>query len=182
MFLDTNTNCLMKGCNYKYDYLNHILQTCNYNYNSIIHRHNYINKLIIQFLNKHNYITILEPYIRTTNGLRKPDILTYKINSDSAYIIDTQISTDTIDIDANYTQKTSYYNTPDISAYAKCVTNRTKIVFISSCRNWRGVSSTLSVNDFLTIGLTKKEIEILRIDSIIIFIIKIIKASLTSIY
>ena len=88
----------------------------------------------------------------------------------------------TLDIDANYIQKTSYYNTPDISAYAKRVTNRTKFVFNSSCRNWRGVPSTLSANDLLAIGLTKKEIEILRIDPIIIFIIKIIKASLTSIY
>ena len=163
MFPDTNTNCLMKGCNYKYDHLNHIMQTCNYNYNSRIHRHNYINKLLIQYLNKHNYITILEPYIRTTNGLRKPDILTYKINSDTAYIIDTQISTDTIDINANYIQKTSYYNTPDITDYAKRVTNRTKVVFSSSCWNWRGVPSTLSANDLLAIGLTKKEIEMLSI-------------------
>ena len=30
MFADTNTNCLMKGCNYKYNHLNHIMQTCNY--------------------------------------------------------------------------------------------------------------------------------------------------------
>ena len=111
------------------------MQTFIYNYNSRIHRHNYINKLIIHYLNKHNSITIPEPYIRTTNGLRKPDILTYKINSDSAYIIDTQKSTDTIDIDTNYIRKTSYYNTPDISAYAKRVTNRTKVVFSSSCWN-----------------------------------------------
>ena len=123
--------------------------------NLIIHS-NYINKLLIQYLNKHNSITILEPYIRTTNGLRKPDILTYKINTDTAYIIDTQISTDPIDIDANYVQKTSYYNTPDITAYAKRVTNRTKVVFSSSCWNWRSVPSTLSANDLLTIGLTKK--------------------------
>ena len=82
----------------------------------------------------------------------------------------------TLDIDADYIQKTSYYNTPDISAYAKRVTNRTKVVFSSSCKNWRGVPSTLSANDLLAIGLTKKEIEILRIDPIIIFIIKIIKA------
>ena len=88
----------------------------------------------------------------------------------------------TLDIDADYIQKTSYYNTPDISAYAKRVTNRTKVVFSSSCKNWRGVPSTHSANDLLAIGLTKKEIEILRIDPIIIFIIKIIKASLTSIY
>ena len=88
MFTYTNTNCLMKGFNYKYDYINHIMdQTCNYNYNRRIHRHNYMNNLLIQYLNKHKYITILEPYIRRTNGLRKPDILTYKINSDTAYII-----------------------------------------------------------------------------------------------
>ena len=132
------------------------MQTCNYNYNSRTHRHNYINNLLIQYLNKHNYITILESYIRTTNVLRKPDILTYKINSDTANIIDTQISTDTIDIDANYIHKTSYYKTPDITAYAKRVTNRTKVVFSSSCWKLRFVPSTLSANDLLAIGLTKK--------------------------
>ena len=114
-------------------------------------------------MNKHNYIAILEPYICTTTGLRKPDIITYKINSDTAYIIDIQISTDTIDIDANYIQKKSYYNTPDITAYAKRVTNRTKVVFSSSWWNWRGVTSTLSANDLLAIGLTKKDIEMLSI-------------------
>ena len=119
MFPDTNTKCIMRGCRYAYDNLNHILQTCNYNYNSRIHRHNYLNNLLIQQLNKHKYITIIEPYIRTTNGLRKPDILTYKVDSDTAYIIDTQISTDTTDTNNNYKQKTDYKNTPDIIIYAK---------------------------------------------------------------
>ena len=114
-------------------------------------------------MNKHNSILILEPYIRTTNALRKSDILTYKINADTTYIIDTHVSTDTIDIGANYIQKTSYYNTPDITNYAKRVTNRTKVVFSSSYWNRRGVLSTLSANDLLAIGLTKKEIEMLRI-------------------
>ena len=132
-------------------------------------------------MNKHNYITIPEPYIRTTNGLRKPDILTYKINSDSAYIIDTQISTDTRHWCKLHTENI-LLQYPRYKCLCKRVTNRTKVVFSSSCRNWRGVSSTLSANDLLAIGLTKKEIEILRIDPIIIFIIKIIKASLTSIY
>ena len=82
------------------------MQTCNYNYRNRINRYNNLNNLLIQYLNKHNYITILEPYICKTNGLRKPDILTYKINSDTAYIIHTQISTYAIDIGANYIQKT----------------------------------------------------------------------------
>ena len=114
-------------------------------------------------MNKYNYIKILEPYIRSTNGLRKPDILTYKINSETAYIIGIQISTETIDIDANYIQKTSYYNTPDLTDYAKHVTNWTKIVFSSLFWNWQGVRSILSANDLLAIGLTKKEIEMMSI-------------------
>ena len=28
MFPSLNTNCLRRGCNYKYDCLNHIMQTC----------------------------------------------------------------------------------------------------------------------------------------------------------
>ena len=77
------------------------MKTCNYNYNNRINRYNKLNNLLIQYLNKHNYITILEPYICKTNGLRKPDILTYKINSGTEFIIDTQISSETTDIDAN---------------------------------------------------------------------------------
>ena len=56
-------------------------------------------------MKKHNYITILEPYICTTNGLRKPDILTYKIISDTVSIIDIHVFL-------------SYYNTPDITDYS----------------------------------------------------------------
>ena len=90
MFPNVNTKCVMRGCNYKYDCLNHIMQTCNYNYNNRIHRHNYVNNLLILLLNKHHYITILEPYLETRNGLCKPDIITYK--NDTAYILDTKIS------------------------------------------------------------------------------------------
>ena len=60
MFPNTNTTCLMRGCNYNYDCLNYIMQTCSYNYNNRIHRHNYVNSLLMPILNKHNYVTILE--------------------------------------------------------------------------------------------------------------------------
>ena len=62
MFPNTNTKCLMRGCNYKYDCLNHIMQTCNYNYNNRIHRYNYVNNLLIQLLNKQHYITTRTTY------------------------------------------------------------------------------------------------------------------------
>ena len=57
----------------------------------------------MSILNKHNYITILEPHIQTRNGLRKLDLIIYK--NDTAYIIDTQISIDTINTDINYTKR-----------------------------------------------------------------------------
>ena len=65
MFTSINTNCLRRGCNYRYDRLNHIIQTCRFNYNNIIHRHNYVNDLLITLLNKYKFTTILEPHIRT---------------------------------------------------------------------------------------------------------------------
>ena len=99
MFQNINTKCLMRGCNYKYNCLNHIMQTCYYNYNNRIHRHNYVKNLLILLLNKQNYITILEPHIQIHNGLRKPDIITYK--NATAYIIETQISISTIDTETN---------------------------------------------------------------------------------
>ena len=37
MFPNTNTKCLMRGCNYNFDCLNHIMQKCIYNYNNRIH-------------------------------------------------------------------------------------------------------------------------------------------------
>ena len=161
MFPNTNAKCLMRGCNYNYDCLNHIMQTCSYNYNNRIHRHNYVNSLLMSILNKHNYITILEPHIQTRNGLRKPDLIIYK--NDTAYIIDTQISIDTINTDINYTKKTNYYNTTDIIAYAKQITGANRIVFSASCWNWRGIPSALTTQDLLNLGLNKRDIELLSI-------------------
>ena len=40
----------------------------------------------MSILNKHNYITILEPHTQTRNGLRKPDLISFK--NDTTYIID----------------------------------------------------------------------------------------------
>ena len=48
--------------------------------------------------------------------------MTYKVDSDTAYIINTQISTDTTDTNNNYKQKTDYLSTPDIIIYAKQMT------------------------------------------------------------
>ena len=76
-----------------------------------------MNNLLIQQLNKHKYITIIEPYIRTTNSLRKPDILTYKVNSDTVYIIDTQKSIDTTYI-VTITTHSDYYK-PHTSTFIR---------------------------------------------------------------
>ena len=65
------------------------MQTCKFNYNNIIYRHNYVNNMLMTLLNKHKYRTITEPNIRTTEGLRKPDLQVYR--NDTFYIIDTQI-------------------------------------------------------------------------------------------
>ena len=119
------------------------------------------NSLLMSILNKHNYITILEPHIQTRNGLRKPDLIIYK--NDTAYIIDTQISIDTINTNINYTKKINYYNTTAIIAYAKQITGANRIVFSASCCNWRGIPSALTTQDLIKLGLNKRNIELLSI-------------------
>ena len=161
MFPSLNTNCLRRGCNYKYDCLNHIMQTCRFNYNNIIHRHNYVNALLITLLNKYTFTTILEPHIRTQLGLRKHDLLAYR--NDIVYIIDTQISTDTIDTDTNYRHKTDYYNKPEILSYAKQLTGAKQAKLSASCWNWRGIPSSLTSKDLYSLGLRKHDITLLSI-------------------
>ena len=101
------------------------MQTCRFNYNNIIYSNNYVNDLLINLLNKYKFTTILEPYIRTQLGLRKPDLLTYR--NDIVYIIDTHISNDTIYTDTNYRHKTDYYNKPAILSYAKQLTGESRL-------------------------------------------------------
>ena len=116
------------------------MQTCRFNYNNIFHRYNYVNDLLITLLNKYKFTTILTPHIRTQLGLRKPDLLAYR--NDIVYIIDTQISTDTIDTDTNYRHKTDYYNKPEIlsySVYAKQLTVAKQVKLSAACWNWRGI-------------------------------------------
>ena len=121
------------------------MQTYRFNYNNIIHRHNSVDDLLINLLNKYKFKTILEPHIRTQLGIRKPDLLAYR--NDIVYIIDTQISTDTIDTDTNYGNKTDYYNKPEILSYAKQLTGENQAKLSASCWNWRGIPSSLTSKD-----------------------------------
>ena len=58
-------------------------------------------------------------YVNLIQDYMKPDILTYKPSYDTAYIIDTQISTDNNNTNIHYLHKTNYYNNLDIIAYAR---------------------------------------------------------------
>ena len=71
-----------------------------------------------------------------------PALIIYINNT--AYIIDTQISIETINTDINYTIKTNYYNTTDIIAYDKKITGANRILFSGSCWNWCGIPSALT--------------------------------------
>ena len=112
MFPSINMNFSKRECNYRYDCLNHIMETCRFNYNNFIHMHNYVNDLSITLLNKYKFKTILEAHIRTQLGLRKPDLLAYR--NGIVYIIDTQISIDTMDTNIKYRQKAEYFKEPEI--------------------------------------------------------------------
>ena len=129
-----------------------------------------INDLLITLLNKYTFKTILEPHIRTKLGLRKPHLLVYR--NYIVYIIDTQISTNTIYTDTNYRHKNDYYNKPEILSYAKQLTDAKQAKLSASCWNGHGITSSLMSKDLYLLGLRKNDITL--------FIIRVMTGSINS--
>ena len=117
--------------------------------------------MLMTLLNKHKYRTITEPNIRTTEGLRKPDLQVYR--NDTVYIIYTQITTDNTNTDNNYKTKTDCYNKTEIIHYAKQLTCAKQAKVSASCLNWRGIPSSLTTKDLIALGLSKRDISLLSI-------------------
>ena len=90
--------------------------------------------------------------------------------NDIVYIIDTHISTDTIDTDIKYRQKTEYYNKPEILSYAKQLTGAKHTNLIASCWNWRSSPSYLKYIYLYSLGLRKHDITLLSIRVMIVYI------------
>ena len=136
----------------------HIIQNCPRTHGGRIHRHNAVAHILAENLNRLGYVTEEEPPLRTTVGLRKPDILAVK--GSKVTLIDAQIVSGATALDDAHNRKSSYYR--DVPSIRDAVAEhlgveqvRDENFRVTSCTiSWRGVWSHKSSKDLRKLGLT----------------------------
>jgi hypothetical protein len=123
------------GCNDP-ESLSHILQRCYKTSGLRILRHNNIVKLVAEKLKEKQWEVSIEPQIRTSFGLRKPDLVLHKNNL--AVILDVQIVSDSKELKESHELKVSHYNVQEIVGWVKGNTGADNVLVSSITVNWRG--------------------------------------------
>lgn len=99
---------------------------------------------------------IVEPHLKTAEGLRKPDLVT--VRGKKAITIDVQIIGDTRNPFLAHEEKISYYrHNPEVSRGVMCLTSCKEVQFSTLTINWRGVWSGGSVKELLDLGVIKRK-------------------------
>jgi hypothetical protein len=90
----------------------HIIQTCQRTHEARINRHNAVVKLVAKELRRLGYEVTVEPYIRTSIGVMRPDIVAKK--DGVIYVIDPTITTNASNPDDAHRKKVAKYNNPEL--------------------------------------------------------------------
>lgn len=154
-----------KGCR-RVESLGHILQTCPVLAPERTSRHDRVLDLAVNILKKKPGNEVQkEPSIRTTAGLRRPDIIVY--NGQRSTVMDVQITSDSTNstLAAAHELKTNYYNNEEISRHTRDATGHPPS-YSSITISWRGVMAQASYNTLKTWGLTNEELTLLFVRSL----------------
>lgn len=142
------------GCNVP-ETTNHIVQQCFRTHNSRIARHNSVATYISRNLSNAGYKTTEENQLRATAGILKPDIIAIK--GDTALVLDAQIITDSVDLDAADSTKTNKYaNEPVFNVIRQSHSAIKNIRVLGITMNWRGVWSQRSATGLIGSKVIRK--------------------------
>ncbi|MPC84947.1 Retrovirus-related Pol polyprotein from type-2 retrotransposable element R2DM [Portunus trituberculatus] len=153
------------GCG-RVDSLGHILQSCPKLAPERTARHNQVLQLLVKQLTKKNYTILKEPSIRTTAGVRKPDVVVF--DRHQSVVLDVQIVSDNSIRDAlvhAHGLKKSYYDVGEIRSWVREKTGLNPI-FTTLTINWRGIMATPSYMALKSLGLTKADLRLLTVRSL----------------
>ncbi|MPC38975.1 Retrovirus-related Pol polyprotein from type-2 retrotransposable element R2DM [Portunus trituberculatus] len=153
------------GCG-RVESLGHILQSCPKLAPERTARHNHMLQLLVKQLSKRNYTILKEPNIRTTAGMRKPDVVVF--DRHQSVVLDVQIVSDNSIRDAlvhAHGLKKSYYDVGEIRSWVREKT-RLNLVYTTLTINWRGIMATPSYMALKSLGLTKADLRLLTVRSL----------------
>lgn len=99
---------------------------------------------------KDGWSVVHEPHIRTSVGIRIPDLVVYK-SGESAVVVDATVVADNADLTAEHKHKVSKYDLPEIRSFVATLTGvlAVSVEFSSVTLSWRGALARDS-SDFLT--------------------------------
>ena len=116
--------------------------------------------LAAEMWRRKGYCVEVELRVPTSLGLRKPDLLVYKVGQE-AWVVDATVVSDRfIDLDVPHRDKMAYYNLPEIIAVAESYAEVSPS-FSSITLNWRGIYSPGSASDLRLLGLTTADLTFL---------------------
>lgn len=153
------------GCG-RVESLGHMLQTCPVLAPERTVRHDRVLDLVVGLLGRDPSRTVLrEPSIRTSAGLRKPDIVVSDGNRSA--VIDVQVTSDSsaFTLQAAHDLKVRYYQNPEVASWVQGTTGKPPI-FSSVTINWRGIMATQSCNTLRDWGVSNRDLELLVVRSL----------------
>lgn len=129
----------------------HVIQSCFRTHGGRIKRHDAVCKTLADHLRARKMSVRTEPHLRTSLGLKKPDLLVER--NGRGFIVDAQIVSGALSLDDSHRQKVEKYNLPPIKeAAAKLLNINPSDVSVLSCTlSWRGVWSGASAQSLRAI-------------------------------
>ncbi|GBN58405.1 Retrovirus-related Pol polyprotein from type-2 retrotransposable element R2DM [Araneus ventricosus] len=136
------------GCN-RNETLNHISQGCPRTHQRRIARHNAVSNYIKHGLENRGYIVFDELIYKTNVGNRKPDLVVLK--NKTAFVIDSQIVGESVDLKRANQRKISYYRDNDeMIDQIRQLHKVDEVSVLAATLNLRGCWSLHSVEDIVT--------------------------------
>lgn len=158
----TQSRACRAGCGVSETY-NHISQECHRTHGMRIKRHDAIVKYVARSLNNQKYKVNIEPHIKTSEGLKKPDIIVIKQNE--CWVIDAQVVSEQTILDEADKNKKKKYSTNSMKTALRDnydLTTNNDIKTMSITLNCRGVWSKKSAQNLLENEIiAKKDLKVI---------------------
>lgn len=134
----------------------HVVQACHRTHGGRIMRHDAICEVLRSGLRDKGWAVEREPRFRTSQGVRKPDIVATR--EGHVCVLDAQVVSGATTLDGAHERKCAYYgDNQDLRSEVgrRYNVRPSDIIFRTCTLSWRGIWSLKSVDDLLAMGLPR---------------------------
>nr|AFM44926.1 R2 protein [Eyprepocnemis plorans] len=150
-----DTRC-RAGCNAS-ETNNHVIQHCWRSHEARVERHDAVALYMVRGLRRRGYDVHRELHLRTSQGLKKPDIVA--VSGTTAFVIDAQVIGDHLDADRCHREKVEVYDQQPVHTEIKRMFPEVQMITTTSATlNWRGVWSPASAKALIGIGFNSNHL------------------------